>query len=361
MGAEVYANGNAIACKKSDDKVIAAFPDVCLSPPSPPAGPLPIPYPNTSFSKDMKNGSKRVKIGGSEVMLKDQSYYKSSPLGDEAATRSFGANVLSHSITGKTYFAAWSMDVKFEGENVDRHLDLTTSNHSSYPAGVAVPNPAMEKLALERIDKGRCPCCNKDLHTVTGSTVTPVKWYTSKPDAMGMSEWYKKVIDNALPGKCPPAQKAIEKAKFDKLLADAQKKPRPGCKCKSKNSKVLPEPPCDVFWHNPGTAAKDNIKDAWDDKRRNTKYQSRNGIIPLSQAMTKWVGRVTAKLTEKLGRAPIPAELTHGIKEERKVNHLTPKTAGGCPTGNNNLQPHNKLCAACQKMDADFSRYQDWA
>jgi uncharacterized protein DUF4150 len=130
MGCEVYANNNEVACKAGGNKVVAEFPDVCLSPPSPPAGPIPVPYPDSSFSKDMQNGSRSVKIGGKEVMLKDTSFYKTSPLGDEAATRSFGSNILSHSITGKTYFIAWSMDVKFEGKNVDRHLDFTTSNHA---------------------------------------------------------------------------------------------------------------------------------------------------------------------------------------------------------------------------------------
>ena len=61
MGNEVFANGMEVSCKSGDGKVIAAFPDVCLSPPSPPAGPIPVPYPNTSFSKDGKNGSKTVK------------------------------------------------------------------------------------------------------------------------------------------------------------------------------------------------------------------------------------------------------------------------------------------------------------
>src|SRR5579863_3442126 len=131
MSKEVYADGNEIACKAGDGKVIAAFPDVCLSPPSPPAGPVPVPYPDTSYSKDMQEGSKTVKIGDDEVMLKDKSYYKTSPLGDEAATKSLGAGVVTHVITGTTYFAAWSMDVKFEGENVDRHIDITTSNHAS--------------------------------------------------------------------------------------------------------------------------------------------------------------------------------------------------------------------------------------
>lgn len=130
MGCDVYANNNEISCKSGANKVIAQMPDVCLSPPSPPAGPVPLPYPDTSFSKDMKNGSKSVKIKGKEIMLKDKSFYKTSPLGDEAATRSFGANVVSHVITGKTYCHSWSMDVKVEGLNVDRHLDLTTSNHA---------------------------------------------------------------------------------------------------------------------------------------------------------------------------------------------------------------------------------------
>jgi hypothetical protein len=159
MSSEVFANGNAVACKAGDGKVIAAFPDVCLSPPSPPAGPIPVPYPNTSFSKDMQNGSKTVKINGKEVMLKDKSFYKTSPLGDEAATRSFGASVVTHVITGKTYFKAWSTDVKFEGENIPRHMDITGSNHASEPSS---PPPQIE-LEIATVKEGgdKCPTCKK--------------------------------------------------------------------------------------------------------------------------------------------------------------------------------------------------------
>jgi len=102
-----------------------------------------VPYPDSSFSKDMKSGSKKVKIKGGEIMLKDKSFYKSSPLGDEAATKSFGANVMSHTITGKTYFVAWSMDVKIEGKNADRHVDMTTSNHMSPPGGTGPTGVSM--------------------------------------------------------------------------------------------------------------------------------------------------------------------------------------------------------------------------
>lgn len=169
MNCNVFANGNEIACKKGGNKVIAEFPDVCLSPPSPPAGPIPVPYPDSSFSKDMKSGSKTVKIKGGEVMLKDKSFYKSSPLGDEAATRSFGANVITHTITGKTHFIAWSMDVKFEGKNVDRHMDMTTSNHNPPPGGTGPTG--MSAGATSPTDEEKC----KELATKALASCTELK------------------------------------------------------------------------------------------------------------------------------------------------------------------------------------------
>lgn len=164
MGCKVYANGNEIACKAGGGKVVAAFPDVCLSPPSPPAGPIPVPYPDTSLAKDTKNGSKTVKIKRKEIMLKDKSFYKSSPLGNEAATKSLGAGVVTHVITGKTYFTAWSMDVKLEGANVDRHVDLTTSNHAS-PAGNSMIMTNLSEMAQARIKDDKCPCCGLKPHS----------------------------------------------------------------------------------------------------------------------------------------------------------------------------------------------------
>jgi hypothetical protein len=156
MGCDVYANGDEIACKAGSGKVIAGFPDVCLTPPPPPAGPIPVPYPNTAFAKDTQEGSKTVMIEGQEVMLKDQSYYKTSPLGDEAATNGQGAGVVTHVITGKTYFTAWSMDVKFEDQNVDRHTDITTSNHASPMANRVVPTPNGAKMCVVKHDNQTC-------------------------------------------------------------------------------------------------------------------------------------------------------------------------------------------------------------
>ena len=146
MANDVFANGREISCKAADGKSICAFPDVCLSPPSPPAGPLPIPYPNTAFAKDTTSGSKTVKISNNEVMLKNKSYFKKST-GDEAATKSLGMGIVTHQIRGKVYFESWSMDVKVEGQNVVRHLDLTTHNHMS-PTPNTPPIAYVDRMAL---------------------------------------------------------------------------------------------------------------------------------------------------------------------------------------------------------------------
>jgi uncharacterized protein DUF4150 len=157
MGKNVFANGNEVSAKKDDNKSIAAMADVCLSPPSPPAGPVPIPYPNTAVASDTSNGSKTVKIGGDEVGLKNASDYKKSN-GDEAATKSLGMGVVSHNIQGKMKHAAWSMDVKFEGKNAIRHMDLTTHNHMNADNVALVMDgasvvPAVDSEVCEELDR----------------------------------------------------------------------------------------------------------------------------------------------------------------------------------------------------------------
>jgi hypothetical protein len=147
MSNQVYANGMEISCKAADGKSICAFPDVCFTPPQTPATPpgVPIPYPNTGLASDTSDGSSTVKISGQEVMLKDKSYFKKS-MGDEAGCAP-KKGVINSKITGKIYFTKWSMDVKFEGENVVRTLDLTTHNHGS-PANEAIPWPYQDAVAM---------------------------------------------------------------------------------------------------------------------------------------------------------------------------------------------------------------------
>lgn len=165
MSNDVFANMMEISCKAGSGKTICCFPDVCFTPPQTPATPpgVPIPYPNTGMSSDCTDGSSTVKISGQEVMLKNKSYFKSST-GDEAGCAP-KKNVISSKTKGKVYFAAWSMDVKVEGENVVRNLDLTTHNHASMPPPTpafphidtiapTAPDPEHEiKCAIQKCDK----------------------------------------------------------------------------------------------------------------------------------------------------------------------------------------------------------------
>jgi hypothetical protein len=136
-----------IACKAANGKSVCAFPDVCFTPPQTPATPpgVPIPYPNTGLASDTTSGSTTVFISGQQIMLKNKSYFQKST-GNEAgcATKK---GVITSKITGKVYFNSWSMDVKVEGENVVRHLDMTTHNHASSP-GNTLLWPYIDEMAF---------------------------------------------------------------------------------------------------------------------------------------------------------------------------------------------------------------------
>jgi hypothetical protein len=170
MGNEVYANNMEVSCKAANGKSIAAFPDVCFTPPLTPATPpgVPIPYPNTGMASDTTDGSKTVQVSGEEVMLKDKSCFKQST-GDEAGSAP-KKGVVTSKIKGKVYFAAWSMDVKFEGENVVRNLDMTTHNHGSVPSNTG-PWPYIDAVSVPKSH----PCHDDIEREQTACAKTPTK------------------------------------------------------------------------------------------------------------------------------------------------------------------------------------------
>lgn len=305
MGCDVFANGDEIACKAGDGKVIAAFPDVCLTPPPPPAGPLPVPYPDTSFSKDMKEGSKTVKIKGDEVMLKDASFYKSSPLGDEAATKGQGAGVVTHVITGKTYFVAWSMDVQFEGQNVDRHTDLTTSNHASPMANNQVVQINNSAAAAGQTESPICECCKQPLHASQrgGMVISEEEFYGVRTQDR------------------PPDSDAKALDKY----ADRQKKYRNAKRMQRQSCKALPEPDCNVY----RVVTSSQVEEAraiFDTTKPD--YQ-RKHMVPLGRG-----------------------------GKRKTINHRVPLAAGGCPTNEGNLVPDNEMSGACIDAANDLDNLQ---
>jgi hypothetical protein len=80
-------------------------------------------------------------------MLRNKSHFSKST-GDEAGCACAPKkNIITSVNRGKVYFVSWSMDVKFEGKNVVRHLDLTTHNHASDPGGTP-PFPDLSKMTV---------------------------------------------------------------------------------------------------------------------------------------------------------------------------------------------------------------------
>lgn len=134
----VFANKLEISGKAVNAKTIAAFPDVCFTPPEAPPTPpgVPIPYPSFGMAADTEKGTGTVFIRGKTVNIKNKSD-ESKTSGTEAGCATKKGIVTSKN-TGKKYFHKWSNDVKFEGEPVIRFSDLATHNHAS-PGGNTVP------------------------------------------------------------------------------------------------------------------------------------------------------------------------------------------------------------------------------
>lgn len=206
MANEVYANGREIACKAAAGKTVAAFPDVCLSPPSPPAGPVPLPYPNTAYASDTTNGSTTVKISDKEIMLKDKSVFKKST-GNEAATKSLGMGVVTHTIQGEASFTMWSMDVKAEGSNVDRHLDTTIHNEQCFPSNTG-PWPYVDAAAIG--DGGACEKDNEKVNDACSGIADPCKTLgDAKPTQEKRGKEAAKLADKAAADECVAARRCF--------------------------------------------------------------------------------------------------------------------------------------------------------
>ena len=132
---------NTAVHKGSDGKAVGVYPDVAKTPT--PAGPVPIPYPNIGMGTDTSKGSKQVKINSKDLALKNSSF--KSSIGNEAGIQK---GLVTDINKGKTIPKTFSMDVKVEGTNVVRSLDMTTKNHqSSAPAGIQIA-PSQTKIKL---------------------------------------------------------------------------------------------------------------------------------------------------------------------------------------------------------------------
>ncbi len=214
MANAVFANGREIACKAAAGKTICAMPDVCFTPPENPATPpgVPVPYPNTGMASDTTDGSKKVKISDKEVGLKNKSNFKKST-GDEAGAAA-KKGVITSKNTGKVYFNAWSMDVKIEGQNAVRHLDLTTNNHASVPGDTPVW-PYLDESAIgdedhvcaEDIKKEKEACKDYKPYGRKDPCSKSALGIAGKPSQEKVSPQASKLADKTSSNKCLAARR----------------------------------------------------------------------------------------------------------------------------------------------------------
>jgi hypothetical protein len=155
MGVTVSVNNMSVVHSGSNGTTIA-FPDVCKTP-APPAPFVPIPYPNIAKSSDTASGASKVKCDGNPVAVKDSNFKMST--GDEAG--SAGGGMVSAKIKGKAEFINFSFDVKFEGKNVPRAMDMMLHNDKNTPPSPLLQGPAM---AMGQTGKAKhvCGLCNEE-------------------------------------------------------------------------------------------------------------------------------------------------------------------------------------------------------
>ena len=132
MGRTVFAENMGLFHKGSGGKGVAPA-DVCLSPPPPPTGPVPVPYVNNLSASDLAKGSTKVKIQGEPTCLEDASESRQA-WAMKPARKAATSSLIRPK--GKGYFTLWSFTVKIEGKGVCRHGDMMGQNCASSPSWV---------------------------------------------------------------------------------------------------------------------------------------------------------------------------------------------------------------------------------
>jgi len=129
MAVTIHVNGktNSLVHKGSMGIAKSTIPDVCKTPS--PGGPVPIPYPViVSMSRDLKKGTKTVKVDGKKMAAVKGSEF-SRCMGDEPGTA--GGGVKSSTNMKEATWILYSFDVKLDGKNACRLSDKMQMNHGN--------------------------------------------------------------------------------------------------------------------------------------------------------------------------------------------------------------------------------------
>lgn len=125
MSVTINVNGLSLCHKGSGGLATATLPDVCKTPS--PGGPVPVPYPNVSFSKDLVKGTKTVIVDGGNMAAHQDSEFSQS-IGDEPGTV---GGIKSSTHLKEATWLTYSFDVKLEGKCACRLTDKMLMNHGN--------------------------------------------------------------------------------------------------------------------------------------------------------------------------------------------------------------------------------------
>lgn len=188
MGCTVFAENMGFFHRGSGGKGVAPG-DVCLTPPPPPGGPVPVPYVNVLQAADLTRGSLTVTIDGEPTALEDQSQVATSS-GDEAGNQ--GGGVVTHQTKGKGSFKSWCFSVKVEGKGVCCHGHLMNQNTASDPPNCIDAAAVVSFRAFLGDKAGEpCPPYDRDTHSpaITAEQDEAVKgktcWECARQQAAG--------------------------------------------------------------------------------------------------------------------------------------------------------------------------------
>ncbi|MGQ8630592.1 DUF4150 domain-containing protein [Agrobacterium sp. DKPNP3] len=120
MKETIRINGITLCHKNSKGYVRSTLPDVCLTPPKP----LPVPYTNTAFARDLADGTTTVfSHGGAMNGVRGSRFAKS--IGDEPGS---SGGVKSGTHLHEATFLSWSPNVFMQGRAVTRLTDKMLLN-----------------------------------------------------------------------------------------------------------------------------------------------------------------------------------------------------------------------------------------
>lgn len=203
------------------------------------------------------------------------------------------------------------------------------------------------EIRIEKIKKEKetlCIACGKSEH--------------SKEEPMSFTTWY--YLNESGEKKGELSVRAIYRLEQLQAVLNS----RPYCEC---DLKAIPRHPCNVF-RRVSPQEKDTIDKAYEGKFANN---LRANVFPQMQSDVLLIAK--SSTSEKKSDKIVFFEVLSSINDKLRINHIVPRSAGGCPTKTfdivadfkgeevkpSNLIPIWNMCPLCQTLDELFTIWQN--